>query len=275
MPSIVNIESFISIVTVIIFLGCICFYIHRRSGSSFSLINKLMNFLYTGKSFNSKEIGDIWHEREDIERFNAIFSTRAENKRQIIDFYKWVNKLDLNFKMLTNLGGNLDLKRRKITKVCWFEIALTGLLTSVMAVASLFILIISINNAALIKLNDQEDVGWFWINGKVAYSFQAPFESESTKWKVYKRSCEKGIKNEDIPESFNKMLCESFSSEESMLYINDIIESQKILKYHAFLIMFFALYMYSTTNRSWRTKQVRKMVYARTVAYIRAKREQG
>ncbi|MFQ2290595.1 DUF6216 family protein [Aeromonas enteropelogenes] len=273
MSSIVNIESFVSIVTVLIFLGCICFYIHRRSGSSFSLINKIVNFLYSGKKFHSEEIEIICKEREDVERFNAIFSTRAENKKQIIELYAWVNKFGLNFKMLTNLGGNLDMKRRKITKIGWFEIAFSGLLTPVMAILSLFILAISINNSALIKLNDDKDVGWFWINDKVAYSFQAPYESDSTKWKVYKKSCEKGVKNKSIPESFNNMLCESFDSEESLLYINDLIESQKMLKYHAFLIMFFALYMYSLTNQSLRAKKARKMVYARTVTYIKAKRK--
>lgn len=271
MSSLFNVESLVSIGTLIIFVVCICIYMHKRAGSSFSLINKVVNFLYSGKNFHSKSINKIWHEREDVERFNATFGTRAENKSQIDAFYNWVSKIELDFKALTNLGGSLDMKRRKIAKVCWVEIAFTGLLTPIMAIFSLFILVISINNFALVKRYDYNDVGWFWINGNEAYSFQAPYEGESTKWKVYKRSCDKGIKINEIPESFNKMLCNSFNSEESMLYINELIESQKFLKYHAFLIMFFALYMYSLTKQSLRTQKARKMVYVRTVAYIRSK----
>lgn len=272
MPSIINIESFISILTFIFFVGCICFYIRRRSGSSFSLVNKVVSFLYSKQDFHSKTVNKIWHEREDVERFNAIFSTRAENINQINGFYLWVNKLQLDFKMLTALGGSLNMRRRKIAKMSWLEISFTGVLTPVMALASLFILLISLNNFALVKLDNYKDVGWFWINNDTAYSFQAPYEDDSTKWKVYKKSCENGVRNERIPEAFNNMLCESFNSEESLIHINNLIESQKILKYHAFLIMFFAFYMYSLTNQSLMTKKARKMVYARTVTYIRAKR---
>lgn len=272
MPSIINIESFISILTFIFFVGCICFYISKRSGSSFSFVNKVVSFLYSKQDFHSKTVNKIWHEREDVERFNAIFSTRAENINQINEFYLWVSKLQLDFKMLTTLGGSLNMRRRKIVKMSWFEISFTGLLTPVMAFASFFILLISLNNYALIKLDNYKDIGWFWINGDSAYSLQAPYEDKSTRWKVYKTSCNKGEKNERISEAFNKMLCESFNSEESLTYINNLIESQKTLKYHAFLIMFFAFYMYSLTKQSLMTKKARQMVYARTVSYLRAKR---
>lgn len=274
MPSIINIESFISILTFIFFIGCVCFYIHRRSGSSFSLVNKVVSFLYSKQDFHSNSINIIWHEREDVERFNAIFSTRAENINQINEFYHWVNKLQLDFKMLTSLGGSLNMRRRKIAKMSWLEISFTGLLTPVMALASLFILLISLSNYALVKLDNYKDVGWFWINGDAAYSMQAPYESDSTRWKVYKTSCDKGEKNERISEAFNNMLCESFNSEESLIYINNLIESQKTLKYHAFLIMLFAFYMYLFTKQSLMTKKARKMVYSRTVIYIRANRRQ-
>lgn len=272
MPSIINIESFISILTFIFFVGCICFYISKRSGSSFSFVNKVVSFLYSKQDFHSKTVNKIWHEREDVERFNAIFSTRAENINQINEFYLWVSKLQFDFKMLTTLGGSLNMRRRKIVKMSWFEISFTGLLTPVMAFASFFILLISLNNYALIKLDNYKDIGWFWINGDSAYSLQAPYEDKSTRWKVYKTSCNKGEKNERISEAFNKMLCESFNSEESLTYINNLIESQKTLKYHAFLIMLFAFYMYSLTKQSLMTKKARQMVYARTVSYLRAKR---
>ncbi|WP_323919097.1 DUF6216 family protein [Aeromonas caviae] len=269
--SIINIESFISIITILILILCVCVYIHKRAGSSFSLINKVVSILYSGKNFNSNEINKIWEEREDVERFNATFNTRAENHQQIVDFYEWVNKLKLNFKMLTSLGRNLDMRRRKITKVRWFEIAVTGSLAPVMAFCSLFILAISFNNAALIQMKNHKDVGWFWINSNVAYSFQAPYEGE-TKWKIYKKSCEKGIKNTDIPEEFNKMICESFQNEERVLQINDLIESQHNLKFHALVIMLFAFYMYACTNESLRAKRARKMVYSRLIEYMMDKK---
>lgn len=272
MSSIVNIESFISIVTVLILVAGICVYIHKRAGSSFSLINKIVNFLYSGKEFHSKEIREIWYEREDVERFNTVFSTRAENKMQIEGFYTWVNKLQLNFKMLTNLSGNLDMKRKKITKTCWAEISFFGLLTPLAGLFSLFIFLVSVNDHALIKRDDYKDVGWFWINSNVAYSFQAPFESDTAQWKVYKSACNKGVKNESIPESFNNMLCESFDNEESMAFINNMIDSQKTLKYHSLFVMLLAIYMYSLTNESLRTKKARKMVYERTIAYMRDKK---
>lgn len=273
MPSIINIESFISILTFVFFVGCICFYISKRSGSSFSFVNKVVSFLYSKQDFHSKTVNKIWQEREDVERFNAIFSTRAENINQINEFYLWVNKLQLDFKMLTTLGGSLNMRRRKIVKMSWLEISFTGLLTPVMAFASFFILLISLNNYALIKLDNYKEIGWFWISGDAAYSLQAPYEDKSTRWKVYKTSCNKGEKNERISEAFNNMLCESFNSEESLTYINNLIESQKTLKYHAFLIMFFALYMFSLTKQSLMTKKARQMVYSRTVSYLRAKRK--
>lgn len=269
MPSIVNIESFISIITVFVLVGCLCIYIHKRAGSSFSLINKVVNFLYSGKPFHSRRIERIWREREDVERFNTIFSTRAENVKQIDEFYTWVNKFQLNFKMLTNLGGNLDMKNRKITKVSWWVILPTGLLTPVMAVFSLFILAVSFNNSALIRLNDHKDAGWFWINDHVAYSFQTLFEA-TAKWKIYKKSCGKGEANKEVSGAFTKVLCESFNSEESVLYINDLIESQKTLKYHSFFIMLFTMYMYAFVSESLRAKKARKMVYIRMLSYMKA-----
>lgn len=266
MSSIINIESFISIITILILMLCVCVYIHNRAGSSFSLINKVVSILYSGKNFHSKEINKIWKEREDVERFNVTFSTRAENHQQITEFYEWVEKLKLNFKMLTCLGRNLDMRRRKIKKVRWLEIAVTGLLAPLMALCSLFILAISFSNSSLIKMkSDKDDIGWFWINSNAAYSFKAPYESE-TKWRIYKKSCEKGLGNSDVPESFNKMICESFDSDERMLFINDLMDSQRSIKFHSLVIMLFAFYMFACTNESLRAKSARKMVFLRTVA---------
>lgn len=159
------------------------------------------------------------------------------------------------------------MRRRKITKVRWLEVAITGSLAPIMALCSLFILSLSFNNSALIQMKSHKDIGWFWINSNVAYAFQAPYEGD-TKWKIYKKSCEKGLESSNVPERFNNMICESFENEERVSQINELIESQQNLKFHAVFIMFFAFYMYICTSESLRSKMARKMVYSRTIAYM-------
>ncbi|MFQ2131564.1 DUF6216 family protein [Aeromonas hydrophila] len=267
--SIFNIESFISIMTITVIITLLVLFVSKRAGSSFGIINKLVNFIFSSKGFHSDKINRIWQEREDIERFNALFNTRALSVDNIISFDGWIKKYSIDLKKIAGLGGGFDIKRNKIKKSPWYVILIIGGLSLFFFSITCFSFMLTISNAALIKMNNFDDVGWFWINSERAYAAQSPFK-EGVEWKITKDSCEKKS-NEDIklPREFIDSICESFFEKESLDFIAELISAQNKMLVPTVMLAAFTVYIFSEVNKVILANVAREMVLNSIIAYRR------
>lgn len=267
--SIFNVESFISIISVAVIIALIVFYISKRAGSSFGIINKLINIIFSSKEFHSDRINDIWHEREDIERFNALFNTRAANFNHIIAFDKWIKKYDLDLKSITNLGLFFDIKRKKIKKSPWYVISVFVGLTLFFFSISSFSFILTVSSSALIKLNKFDDVGWLWINSERAYAAQNPFK-EGYEWRITKDSCKRD-NNADVklPKDFVDTICASFVEKEALDFFAELISNQNKMLFPTIMLVAFTIYIFSASNQAVLANLAREVVRNNIVAYRR------
>ncbi|MGV2842348.1 DUF6216 family protein [Aeromonas hydrophila] len=266
--SIFNVESFISIATLLIIVALLMFYISNRAGSSFGIINKLINVLFSSKGFHSEKINYIWQEREDIERFNALFNTRAIDINQIISFDEWVKKYRLDLKAITRIGSFFEIKRKKIKRVPWYLISAFGAGTIFFFFVALFSFMLTVSNAALIKINKYEDVGWFWINSEQATSFKKPFE-EGYKWKITKESCTEEPSYKNLPKEFVNELCYTFKDKQSLEFIAELISQQNKMLTPTIILVGVAIFLFSGTNKSISANTAREMIHRNIVTYRR------
>jgi len=267
--SIFNIESFISIMTILVIITSLVIFISKRAGSSFGIINKLINFIFSSKGFHSEKINSIWQEREDIERFNALFNTRALSVNNIFAFDEWIKKYSIDLKKVAGLGGGFDIKKNKIKKSPWYVISFIGGISLFLFSITCFSFMLTISNAALIKMNKFDDVGWFWINNERAYAAQNPF-MEGLEWKITKDSCEKKS-NEDVklPREFIDSICESFSEKETLDFIAELISTQNKMLIPTIMLAAFTVYIFSEANKAVLANIAREMVLNSIVAYRR------
>ncbi|EHS7909566.1 hypothetical protein KWJ70_004417, partial [Salmonella enterica subsp. enterica] len=82
----------------------ILFYLHFRnkSKSGFSISNKwYMILIGYKKDKKTEKKRDLIDDIIDIEKFNFHYNTNATSKRQIERFEEWVNKYELDFKLIS------------------------------------------------------------------------------------------------------------------------------------------------------------------------------
>lgn len=117
----------------------LAFYFHRRAGSSYGILNRVYALLMGGGDFYNEEIGRFWKERRDIERFNALFNVGAKSIGEIFEFKSWVEKFDIDVRLVTSLRKRIDLERMQVVKVkCWQPPAFIFILLCFFVVAMFF-----------------------------------------------------------------------------------------------------------------------------------------
>ena len=94
-----------------IVLGGIYFYL--RTDSLFSIFYRLI-ILFLGKPrTNTDLINDI----VEIEKFNFLYNKNAVSIRQKSRFEKWIFDYELDFKLITKVGKQLDIDNLKLRKI--------------------------------------------------------------------------------------------------------------------------------------------------------------
>lgn len=108
-----DISPWLSLVLLTVFT---VIWFRLRAGTSYGLLNRLYAIVLGGKEFHDNAVTEFWNERKDIERFNALFNTRAKSLQEVNLFIKWIEKNDLDLRKLTKLNDLFDMEKREVKK---------------------------------------------------------------------------------------------------------------------------------------------------------------
>lgn len=254
-------------------LASVAFFFHLRAGSSFSIVGKIYALMIGRSEFHNKDIDGFWKERQDVERFNALFNVGAKSVDEVVGFKDWVKKYNLDVRAFTNLKGRINFEGMRVRRTeCWAVAALLALASVLLTVALLFVAF-AFSNSALLKFHSEEQ--WIWLSYEEAYSNKiGSFLFGRDDWLITASECEKdaesvrekmiysGIKLETVD-----ILCASFVSEEDAVKLEEIIKSQRLLvipAIGAFLIM---LLPYFELLRMMKAANARRHIYRKYLSY--------
>lgn len=245
----------------IIFLGFIIFgviYFYFRTSSVFSVFYRLV-ILFLGKPRSN---ADLINDIIEIERFNFLYKKNAVSIRQKEKFEKWIRNYELDFKLITSIGRDLDIDKLKINKIPkkayipLYAFSLFCLLATLFL--SIVFSVILVKNSALLSFNDSGRL--FWMNSYEAKGFPV-FDSNNI-WKVDLGVCKKktNITNLSI-EEFD-IICNILSSEDDIKYINDLISKQNWLSKVSLIVFIFPIfYFHQEIKKLINNPKCRRMIY--------------
>ncbi|WP_305856426.1 DUF6216 family protein [Balneatrix alpica] len=214
-----------------------------RMGSSYGVTNRLYALLIGGADFNQPSLLQFWQERQDIERFNALFNFRARNLAQIQAFTHWVAQYDLCLHQLARLHSWFDFDTRKIAKPTWHKV-LPGLLILVCSYGLLIACLVTVfADSALVKLKGEERL--LWLNHQEAMSFSYhPLRSKGSDWVLERGQCTAADFDANTlaatlaiqPATLNS-LCQFFASETAHEQLGQLLAQQQSLVWLALLLL--------------------------------------
>ncbi|MGJ0626297.1 DUF6216 family protein [Xenorhabdus bovienii] len=251
-----------SIVLSVIFFVVACLYIRIKSKSGFSIFNRLWMFVIKHRE---RSENNLINKIIEIEEFNFFYNTNAVSINQKEKFESWIDKYELDFKIISKLGSNLDIERLKIKKVEKFHPVIIFLFLFSIFIWLLISLTIALKPAGLIKINDD---GWFWFNKNEAIEYSL-FAKRKNVWIVTPETCSQKdlILNKITTETIN-VICDSFYSEKSLRYIDGLIKEQRWLFgiTTAFLFVFI-LCLIKNIQSLLATYDARKMILSKIKKY--------
>jgi hypothetical protein len=146
-----------------------------RAGSSYGFLNRLYAIFIGGSEFHHDVTAKFWSDRKDIERFNALFNTKAKSLNDIQKFIIWIEDNELDLRKFTTLKDWFDFEKRKVKKPKKWQLATPFVFTLLAYISSIPISVIASVDAALIKFNDERQ--WIWLGHTEAKNFSLnPFE---------------------------------------------------------------------------------------------------
>ncbi|WOE84857.1 DUF6216 family protein [Aeromonas veronii] len=232
---------------------CTVIWFRLRTGTSYGLLNRLYAIVIGGGAFHDNSVTDFWHERQDVERFNALFNTRAKSLKEVNQFIKWIERNDLDIQKLANLNELFDMEKREVKKGCYcITTIFFSIIVFLFGIASLCLFGLSVKNAALIKFNDETQ--WMWVNHDAAYSVTFnPIYEQGQDWRLTADTCTKTkIDTESLsaqtklkPENILN-ICESFTNEKDKKFIDNVIKNQKSFIWPALSLLLLGLYSFNS-----------------------------
>jgi len=244
-------------------------YFHRRSGTSYGLMNRLYNHLIGKSDFNDKSILEFWNQRKDVERFNALFHLRAKSTIDIKRFQLWLEVHDIDLSKLNNLKTWFDFERRKIMKISKLQAFLYPTLAVIFYFATIAALQIGLPNSALVKLAGEKK--WIWLNHKEATNSDFnPFRERSDDWRINKPICDGSnlnssppLKSTGLTAKSIEVICTSFDEENNRKFIDTNIQQQKIFLLFAAITASVSVYFYMTALRMLYVARTRRYLYTK------------
>lgn len=230
-------------------------YFHLRAGTSYGFLSRLYALLIGRSEFHNESLTAFWQERKDVERFNALFNTKAKSLKDIELFVRWIENYDLDIRKFTRLKSWFDFEKRQVKKLKVRQLVTPLVFTLISYLASITATDLASTNAALIKLGGEEQ--WIWVGHSEASSFSInPFSANSDAWRLTKTACGKagfdaslvaseiGLQGKSI-----NAICESFSNSEDAKRIDSFIAKQKIFWLLAVILWVLALNFFSEALR--------------------------
>ena len=228
-----------------------------RTGTSYGLLNRLYAIVIGGREFHDHSVTDFWNERKDVERFNALFNTRAKSLKEVNLFIKWVERNNLDLRKLARLNALFDMEKREVKKG-WYRLATTFFLAVafVLSVFSLYLVGLAQKDAALVKFNDETQ--WMWLNHDAAYSATFnPTRNQGQDWRLTADTCSQTPLDTDSLAEQAKLkpanilnICESFTNPKDIQHVDEIINSQKSFMWLALGLLLIGLYAFNSALRT-------------------------
>jgi len=220
-----------------------------RSGTSYGLLNRLYAIVIGGKEFHDNSIMVFWNERKDVERFNALFNTRAKSLKEVHLFVKWIERHNLDLQKLTKLNDYFDMEKREVKEGQYrLAAAFFVAVTLVLSVISLCLTVLAVEDAALIKFNNETQ--WMWLNHNAAYS--VPLND----WRLTADACSQEPLETEALAAQTKLkpanilkICESFTNAEDIQRVEEIIKSQRSFLWLALGFLILTLYSFNYVQR--------------------------
>lgn len=106
------INHLLSLVILIVLLLAI----YRKSGSAYSLIERIWFFLLGGRKYSDEKSNAFYDNIRDMEKFNAVFNINAKTPNEYKKIRNWVIKYDLEIKQISKIKNNLTIETLKIKK---------------------------------------------------------------------------------------------------------------------------------------------------------------
>ena len=244
-------------------------YFQMRSGSSYSLVNRLYAILIGGSEFSDDKLKKFWEERTDIERFNALFHMQAKTIKEIYWFQKRVQKNELNMKLFSKMRGGFDSQRRKIKKLKPWILLVPGIIFLLVALPIQPYLFIASSDVAIIKLKNES----LNRDGAASVSLYPPATMDK-EWRFDKSDCASiGLstlaEKSRFKEKSIKTICSSFENKESLEYFEQVVNDQKNFWYISILYILVAILLIRLLFSVVHTIRGRKALLE---AYLQARR---
>lgn len=244
---VMNYDTWIRLLVLISLLLIVAFYFYLRAGSSYSLLHRTWSLLVGRKKFSTPELDEFMTERLDVDKFNAIFNTQTTSINQAINLKNWLKKYNIDIRTISRIKGWFDFEhQRVILPNGWMTLVFTLLSIASFLLAMQFI-IIGTSPSALIKIKNQPDEPWFWINSQKAHNYTQYYgifyNEERDSWKITAAQCaapqvdyKKIVPNSGLSAESIKIICGLLNAKDSENYVGKIIKEQK-----AFIYMFIIL----------------------------------
>lgn len=215
-------------------------FFYKKSGSPYSMLDKLWSIFVGKKDFYNGSISRFHNERHDIDKFNSIYNLNAINTKQIENFIKWIDLGGYDTRKISGIKGWFDIakltaKKPKVGHTIFLSTCVISLYFS-----CLFFGLWGFSPNAVVKL-DKHDA-WFFINHQKAKAvFTDPVISkENCEDKNYNR--EKFSSSSGIAIQSVNSICKAFNDKKELSAIDTIVKGQRVLLYVAAIALFLALH---------------------------------
>ena len=241
----------------------IAIWLRIRAGSSYVLLHRLYALVIGGSEFHDSVITSFWNERKDIERFNALFNTRARSINEIYRFKNWIEKNDLDIRIFTRLRVGFDFEKRKVNKISRLHLTAPFVWAFFLVLVSMPLIFIGLSNFALLKFKGEGQ--WFWLNHYEAFPLNYnPFHAKKNEWFITAASCSthsfdaEGVsKLTSLSVNQISAICQSFVNTEDKKRIDEIINDQAYFLFLAAVVFFYAVLSFMEATRRVHVFQAR------------------
>lgn len=246
-----------------VFLLTLFGYFRLRTGTSYGFLSRLYALLIGRSEFHNDALTAFWQEHKDVERFNALFNTKAKSLKEIELFVQWIERYELDIRKFTRLNNWFDFKKRKVAKLKAWQLVTPLVLFMLSYLASLPAGTIASRDAALIRLGGEEQ--WIWIGHSAASRYSiTPFTNSSNDWRITKSLCNQSdfdassvADKVSLKDTSVSAICESFDNAQDAERINSLITKQKVFWPLTIILWFFTLNRLLEAIRRANTNQAR------------------
>jgi len=230
-------DSFFKLLLALLIIITIWLYFYKKSGSSYSMTDKLWSIFVGQKDFYNKKLDMFHKERHDVDKFNSVYNLNAANVAELEKFTEWVKENGHDIRKISGIKGWFSIANLNVSKPARSMTFLLLLTFFCLVLSGLFVSLCGLTPNAIVKLSKQDP--WFIINHQRA----KPLFNEAaiTADNCADTSYNKGdySRRSGITQGSVNGICQAFQDKKESMAIDKIIKNQKILFYVGLYIIAF------------------------------------